>query len=173
MPQATENGADMEEEEVDDASYMIIIAALKARKAKLKQADSQLRNQIAELQEEILEMEESNQSHCSCSYEGEHTSTGTRTATHDATRMARSRWDMMSAAGTSQLVPSTTTLERYNETRGAKLVSSLKKLYIYFVIQQEECETDFYEQSSDQKFIVANYKETALLKPIKDDVYSF
>ena len=80
---------------------------------------------------------------------------------------------MMSAAGTSQLVPSTTTLERYNETRGAKLVSSLKKLYIYFVIQQEECETDFYEQSSDQKFIVANYKETALLKPIKDDVYSF
>ena len=60
MPQATENGADMEEEEVDDASYMIIIAALKARKAKLKQADSQLRNQIAELQEEILEMEESN-----------------------------------------------------------------------------------------------------------------
>ena len=110
MPQATENGADME---VDDASYMIIIAALKARKAKLKQADSQLRNQIAELQEEILEMEESNQSHCSCSYEGgEHTSTGTRTAAHDATRMARYGFDVMSAAGTSQLVPPITTLER-------------------------------------------------------------
>ena len=157
MPQATENGADMEEEEVDDAGYMIIIAAMKARKAKLKEADSQLRNQIAELQQEILEMQESNLSHCSCSYEGgEDTPTGTRTATHDATRMARSRCDVMSAAGTSQLFPPITTLERYNETRTAKLVSSLKKFYIYFVIQQEECETDDYEQSSDQKFIVAN-----------------
>ena len=161
MPQkVTENGADMkEEEEVDNAGYLIIIAALlKTRKAKLKQADSQLRNQIAELQQEILEMQESNLSHCSCSYEGgEDTPTGTRTATHDATRMARYGCDVMSAAGMSQLVPPITTLERYNETRTAKLVSSLKKFYyIYFVIQQEECETDDYEQSSDQKFIVAN-----------------
>jgi len=33
--------------------YLIIIAALKARKVKLKQADSQLRNQIAELQQNL------------------------------------------------------------------------------------------------------------------------
>jgi len=60
MPQkATENFSDMEEE-VDDAGNLITIAALKARKAKLEQDDSQLRNQIAELQEEILEMQESN-----------------------------------------------------------------------------------------------------------------
>ena len=134
MLQATENGADMEEE-VDKAGYLIIIAALKARKAKLKQADSQLRNQIAELQQEILEVQESNQSHCSCSYEGgEDTSTGTRTATYDATRMARSRCYVLSTAGTTQPFNPLTTLERYNETRAAKLVSRLKKFYIYFVI---------------------------------------
>ncbi len=55
MPQkATENFADMKEEEVDDAGYLI--AALKRRKVKLKQADIELRNQIAELQQETLEM---------------------------------------------------------------------------------------------------------------------
>ena len=70
--------------------------------------------------------------------------------------MARYGFDVMSTAGTSQPVPPIKTLERYNETRAAKLVSSLKKLYFYFVIQQEECEADDYEQSSDQKFIVAN-----------------
>ena len=86
------------EEEIDNAGYLIIIAAMKARKAKLKQADSQLRNQIAELQEKILEMQESNQNqdYCSCSYEGgEDTPTRTRTATHDATRMARHGFDVM------------------------------------------------------------------------------
>ena len=105
MPQkVTENGADMkEEEEVDNAGYLIIIAALlKTRKAKLKQTYSQLRNQIAELQKEILEMQESNQSqdYCSCSYEGgEDTPTGTRNATNDATNMPRYGFDVMSAAG--------------------------------------------------------------------------
>ena len=60
MPQkATENFSGMEEE-VDAAGNLITIVALKARKAKLEQDDSQLRNQIAELQEEILEMQESN-----------------------------------------------------------------------------------------------------------------
>ena len=87
MPkEAIENGAAMEEE-VDNAGYLIIMAAMKARKAKLKQADSQLRDQIAELQEDILEVQESNQNqdYCSCSYEGgEDTPTRTRTATHDA-----------------------------------------------------------------------------------------
>ena len=156
MPKkAIESGADMEEE-VDNAGYLIIISALKARKAKLKQAECQLRDQISELQQEILEVQESNQSHCSCSYDGgEDTPTRTRTATHDATNMPRYGFDVLSTAGTSQPVPPITTLERYNETR-AKLVSSLKKLYIDFVIQQEECEADVYEQSSDQKFIVAN-----------------
>ena len=57
MPkEAIENGAAMEEE-VDNAGYLIIMAAMKARKAKLKQADSQLRDQIAELQEDILEVQ--------------------------------------------------------------------------------------------------------------------
>ena len=128
MPQATENGADMEEEEeVDDSGYLIIIAVLlKARKAKLKQADSQMRNQIAELQQEILEMKESNhsQDYCSCYYEGgEDTSTGKRTATHDAIRMARYGCDVRSTVGSSQLIRPITTLERYNKILAAKLVN--------------------------------------------------
>ena len=69
--------------------------------------------------------QESNQSqdYCNCSYGGEDlTSTGTLTATHDPTRIARYGFDVMSTAGTSQPVPPITTLERYNEIIAAKLV---------------------------------------------------
>jgi len=73
-----------------------------------------------------LEVQESNhsQDYCSCSYEGgEDTSTGTRTANHDATNMPRYGCNVRSTAGTSQPVPPITTLERYNEIIAAKLVN--------------------------------------------------
>jgi len=118
---AIEYGADMEEEEEvnnSTAGYLIIIAALKARKAKLKQADSQLRDNIVELQQEILAMQESNQSqdYCSCSHVGgEDTSPGTKTASNNATSMPRSRSNVLSTADTSQPITPIPTLERYNK----------------------------------------------------------
>lgn len=106
----------MEEEEANNsAGYLIIIAALKARKAKLKDADSQLRKQILDLQEEILMTQQYNKSqdYCNCPFAGD-TSVGPRTAIrHVATNMQRTRCDVMfPASGLPKLVPPTPTLER-------------------------------------------------------------
>jgi len=112
------NGDDMkEEDEIDNsAGYLIIIAALKARKAKLKQAESQLRNQILKLEEELLKTQDYNQSQseCNCCFVGDR-SAGTRFSTHIKPNMTRPEWDVvLSTGGWSKPVTPIQSLDRYN-----------------------------------------------------------
>lgn len=63
----------MEEVEENSSEYLTIIAALKTRKAKLKEADSQAKAQIKEMEEELSQLKACNKSqgYCNCDDEEE------------------------------------------------------------------------------------------------------
>ena len=61
----------MMDEDIDSSGYMMIIAALKTRRAKLRAAEKQAKSQIKQMEKELSQLMEYNKSQGYCKCDGE------------------------------------------------------------------------------------------------------